>query len=70
MIPWQHHGKTDIDNGTLLCWYHHATIDTSGWEIRMVRGRPEVRGPVLFDPTRTWRPAATHRANTASRASR
>ncbi|MBB5642283.1 HNH endonuclease signature motif containing protein [Cryobacterium roopkundense] len=69
IIPWQHHGKTDINNGTLLCWYHHATIDTSGWEIRMVRGRPEVRGPVLFDPTRTWRPAATHRANTASAAS-
>nr|WP_236629110.1 hypothetical protein [Cryobacterium roopkundense] len=53
----------------MLCWYHHATIDTSGWQIRMVRGRPEVRGPVLFDPTRTWRPAATHRANTASSAS-
>ncbi|MBB5642119.1 HNH endonuclease signature motif containing protein [Cryobacterium roopkundense] len=69
IIPWQHHGKTDIDNGTLLCWYHHATIDSSGWEIRMVRGRPEVRGPVLFDPTRSWRPAATHRANTASSAS-
>ncbi|WP_420827188.1 hypothetical protein [Cryobacterium roopkundense] len=68
-MPWQHKGKTDIDNGCLLCWYHHATIDTSGWQIRMVRGRPEVRGPVLFDPTRTWRPAATHRANTASSAS-
>ncbi|KFF58933.1 hypothetical protein JF66_14935 [Cryobacterium sp. MLB-32] len=67
IIPWQHHGKTDVDNGCLLCWYHHATIDTSGWEIRMVRGRPEVRGPVLFDPTRTWRPAASHRANTPSR---
>ncbi|WP_051973111.1 HNH endonuclease signature motif containing protein [Cryobacterium sp. MLB-32] len=69
IIPWQFKGKTDIDNGCLLCWYHHATIDTSGWEIRMVRGRPEVRGPVLFDPTRTWRPAAAHRANTRSRAS-
>jgi len=69
IIPWQFKGKTDVDNGCLLCWYHHATIDTAGWEIRMVRGRPEVRGPVLFDPTRTWRPAATHRANRPSRAS-
>jgi len=69
IIPWQFKGKTDVDNGCLLCWYHHATIDTAGWEIRMVRGRPEIRGPVLFDPTRTWRPAASHRANTPSRAS-
>ena len=69
VVPWQHHGKTDILNGACLCWYHHHTIDTSGWEIRMVRGRPEVRGPVLFDPTRTWRRAASHRANTPSIAS-
>ncbi|WP_241976674.1 MULTISPECIES: HNH endonuclease [unclassified Cryobacterium] len=62
MIPWHRGGKTTIDNGVLLCWYHHHTIDTSGWQIRMVRGKPEVRAPYCYDPTRTWRPAGEHRA--------
>ncbi|TFD73749.1 HNH endonuclease signature motif containing protein [Cryobacterium gelidum] len=66
VTPWQQNGPTNIDNGTLLCWYHHHTIDTSGWKIRMVNGRPQIRGPLLWDPTQTWRPARTHRANTPS----
>ncbi|TFD79977.1 HNH endonuclease signature motif containing protein [Cryobacterium psychrophilum] len=66
VIPWQSHGLTDVENGVLLCWFHHHTIDTAGWDIRMINGRPHLRGPVLFDPTRTWRPAASHRANTPS----
>ncbi|WP_140425423.1 HNH endonuclease signature motif containing protein, partial [Cryobacterium sp. N21] len=45
VIPWQQHGRTDIDNGVLLCWFHHHTIDTSGWKIRMINSRPQVRGP-------------------------
>ena len=62
VIPWYRGGKTDIDNGVLLCWYHHHSIDTSGWEIRMIRGKPEVRAPYCYDPTRTWRAAGGHRA--------
>ncbi|TFC73614.1 HNH endonuclease [Cryobacterium sp. TMS1-20-1] len=59
-------GPTNVDNGTLLCWFHHHTIDTNGWTIRMINGRPQVRGPLLWDPTQTWRPAQSHRANTPS----
>ena len=66
VIPWQQNGPTNIDNGTLLCWYHHHTIDTAGWKVRMVGGRPQVRGPLLWDPTQTWRPARSHRANMPS----
>ncbi|TFD91207.1 HNH endonuclease signature motif containing protein [Cryobacterium serini] len=66
VIPWRKHGPTTIDNGTLLCWFHHHTIDTNGWNIRIINGRPQVRGPLLWDPTQTWRPAHTHRANTPS----
>ncbi|TFD34190.1 HNH endonuclease signature motif containing protein [Cryobacterium cryoconiti] len=62
VIPWYQGGKTDIGNGVLLCWYHHHSIDTSGWEIRMIRGKPEVRAPYCYDPTRIWRPAGAHRA--------
>jgi len=41
----------------MLCWHHHRTIETSGWEIRMRDGTPEVRPPTWIDPQRRWRPA-------------
>ena len=66
VLPHRLGGPTNIDNGTLLCWFHHHTIDTSGWKIRMVNGRPQVLGPLLWDPSQTWRPSHTHRANTPS----
>ncbi|MDH6238135.1 HNH endonuclease signature motif containing protein [Cryobacterium sp. CG_9.6] len=66
VFPWKFNGPTNIDNGCLLCWYHHHSIDASGWQIKMVDGRPWILGPVLFDPGQTWRPAASHRANTPS----
>ncbi|GGM43834.1 HNH endonuclease signature motif containing protein [Microbacterium saperdae] len=48
-------GPTHTDNGVALCWHHHRTLDTSGWEIRMDNGVPTVRGPAWWDPTRRWR---------------
>ncbi len=45
---------------------------TSGWTIRLIKGRPHIRGPLVWDPTQTWRPTHTlrpahaHRANTPS----
>jgi hypothetical protein len=50
-------GPTAVDNGVLLCWHHHRTIETSGWEIRMVDGVPRVRPPTWVDPVRQWRAA-------------
>ncbi|WP_194409823.1 HNH endonuclease signature motif containing protein [Microbacterium cremeum] len=50
-------GRTHTDNGVLLCWFHHRTIDTGGWHIRMIDGIPHVRGPYWWDHTRRWRPA-------------
>ena len=49
-------GPTHTDNGVPLCWYHHRTLDSSGWDIRMNNGLPEIRGPAWWDPTRRWRP--------------
>lgn len=48
-------GPTHTDNGVPLCWFHHRTLDTSGWEIRMLDGRPQIRGPAWWDPQRQWR---------------
>jgi hypothetical protein len=52
-------GPTRTDNGVLLCWFHHRTLDTSGWKIRMNRGIPEVRGPAWWDGSGTWHPVTS-----------
>lgn len=64
VIPHAEGGSTHVDNGVPLCWWHHRTIETSGWQIRMVNGLPEVRAPRNIDPTRQWRRASgsLHRA--------
>lgn len=62
-------GPTHTDNGVALCWHHHRTLATSGWQIRMHKGAPHVRGPAWWDPTRQWRtPQPT--TTTAPRSSR
>lgn len=57
-------GATHTDNGVALCWHHHRTLPTSGWEIRMRHGAPSVRGPAWWDPSRRWR---TPRPTSAAR---
>lgn len=52
-------GPTHTDNGVLLCWFHHRTLDADGWRIRMNEGVPEVRGPIWWDPGQRWRRATT-----------
>ncbi|MFH8251320.1 DUF222 domain-containing protein [Microbacterium sp. B2969] len=54
-IDYANGGPTDTANGVLLCWHHHRGIETSGWEIRMVDGVPQVRPPAWVDPQRRWR---------------
>jgi hypothetical protein len=61
VIPWRRSGPTNIDNGVLLCFHHHATIETSGWDIRMVGGVPLVKAPPWLDATGAYRPAPGHR---------
>ncbi|GMM95725.1 HNH endonuclease signature motif containing protein [Microbacterium luteum] len=52
-----HGGPTHTDNGVLLCWHHHRTLETSGWQIRMRDGVPEIKAPYWIDPDQRWRPA-------------
>lgn len=55
VTDWAKGGATSVDNGVLLCWHHHRGIETSGWEIRMIDGMPQVRPPGWVDPQRRWR---------------
>lgn len=58
-------GPTHTDNGVMLCWFHHRTIDSSGWQVQMVSGVPYVRPPIWIDQDRTWRRASKSRARGA-----
>lgn len=54
-------GPTHTDNGVLLCWHHHRYIDRGPWQLRMNRGVPEVKAPLWFDRSDTWRPVTKSR---------
>lgn len=70
VIPDAHSGPTHPDNGVLLCWFHHRSIDTSGWGIRMLRGAPQIRPPVWLDPGGGWRDATKSPTRLADRLER
>ena len=38
-------GPTHTDNGVMLCFYHHRTLDSSGWDVTMNSGVPTVTPP-------------------------
>ncbi|MHA7985631.1 HNH endonuclease signature motif containing protein [Rathayibacter sp. CAU 1779] len=48
-------GPTHTSNGVTLCWFHHRSIDTGGWSVRMRGGVPQVRAPGWVDPGGEWR---------------
>ncbi|MGV8882983.1 MAG: DUF222 domain-containing protein [Rhodoglobus sp.] len=61
VTPFRDGGPTHIDNGILLCFWHHQQVDTGPWHYQMINGIPHMLGPGLFDwtarrpPTRnTW----------------
>lgn len=52
VIPDRDDGPTALDNGILLCYWHHQIVDTGPWQYRMIQGAPHVRGPGILD----WMP--------------
>ncbi|WP_417555425.1 DUF222 domain-containing protein [Microbacterium sp.] len=55
VVEYARGGPTSTDNGVPLCWWHHRSLDHSGWEISMNDGLPEIRGPSWWDPLGRWR---------------
>jgi 5-methylcytosine-specific restriction protein A len=41
----------------LLCWFHHRTIATSGWDIKMINKIPHVKAPAWLHGDGLWHPA-------------
>ncbi|MGH3730652.1 MAG: DUF222 domain-containing protein [Micromonosporaceae bacterium] len=47
---WIDGGDTNVDNGVLLCGYHHRVIHKGEWVVEMTDGHPEFVPPRRIDP--------------------
>lgn len=52
VVAWADGGRTDLDNLTLLCAYHHHNFEARGWTCRMTDGLPTWVPPHWIDPDR------------------
>jgi hypothetical protein len=61
IIPWSEGGLTDVDNGILLCPYHHGMLHDSAFTLKMIRGKPHLLAPPWIDPDQRWIPIGKSR---------
>ena len=52
IVEWSRGGKTDLDNLTLLCAYHHHNFASRGWTCVMIDGLPAWIPPPWVDRER------------------
>ena len=57
VTEYQDGGQTHTDNRVLVCWFHHRTLDESGWQIHMREGVPWIRAGGWKDPDHGWQRA-------------
>ena len=50
VLDWARGGRTDLDNLTLLCAYHHHNFASRGWTCLMIDGLPAWIPPRWVDP--------------------
>ena len=50
ILEWAQGGRTDLDNLTLLCAYHHHNFAARGWTCLMIDGLPAWTPPRWVDP--------------------
>ncbi|WP_394770558.1 hypothetical protein [Lacisediminihabitans sp.] len=52
---WRNSGRSDLDNGILLCSKHHHEVHRNNWLIEVRDGVPWFTPPSTIDPRRTPR---------------
>jgi hypothetical protein len=52
--------RTSVDDGTLLCGYHHREHPNLDWTGHMLNGTPHWTPPAWIDPDQTPRPNRVH----------
>jgi len=55
IVSWLDGGKTSVDNGVLLCVFHHHEIEKGDWSVTIRHGRAWFTPPSWIDPHRTPR---------------
>jgi len=59
-------GRTDIDNGILLCHFHHSHLHRSAWKLIMKDGVPHIVPPPWVDVEQTPIPTTRRRTTLGS----
>ncbi|PZS29615.1 MAG: hypothetical protein DLM58_15185 [Pseudonocardiales bacterium] len=60
ITDWALTQRTSVDDGTLLCGYHHREHPNLGWSGHMINGIPHWAPPPWVDPTQTPRRNRVH----------
>jgi len=56
IVFWAMGGRSDLENGVMLCTRCHHDIHTQGWQVAVTAGRVHFVPPAHLDPTRTPQP--------------
>ncbi len=67
---WSHGGRTDLDNGVLLCVACHHTVHAGGWDIDATATDVYFRPPGSVDPKRPWQLGGTAKFGITAREQR
>ena len=53
ILDWVNDGPTSLENGTLLCGFHHREFAALGWTCALRDGTPHWTAPAWLDPDQT-----------------
>jgi hypothetical protein len=60
IVDWEITRRTSVDDGTLLCGFHHREFERLGWSCKQIDGIPHWSAPRWIDPERTPRRNRAH----------